>query len=144
MVRGLKVLLMSSAILAMPWSHSKASVGRGHLEAEGRGSVKMHATGHVEFELFGEGVLVVQHQSHLRIEIHGRGDVTVTRDDALVVSSFTGTVNIAGERINASFRRGPVRVSAVGHGQAVLRGRGHFVANDRRGNWSERGTEVRW
>jgi hypothetical protein len=144
MSRWLTVVLSCVTFALTAGSEAVASSRQGQLEAVGVGAVKLHATGTVGFGLSGEGTLVIENQSSLRIHLRGRGDVQVTRDDRLVVSGFTGNVIIEGRRISAAFRAGAVQVDAVGHGQAVLRGRGKWAANGQRGHWSPRGTDVRW
>ena len=150
----MKLLSFSSiallAILGFPnpsaraAAQSPASIQAGHLAARGQGAVRVDAHGVVEFQLFGEGNLVIPDSDDLRVEIHGLGSVRVNDEGTLVAHRFRGTVRVAGHDVRARFGDGRVRIRTFGHGRALLRGMGGFDANGVTGHWSAAGTPVHW
>lgn len=112
--------------------------GRGLLQAGGTGRAEISGAGRVRLVVNGD-VTVVDHAGDARIWVRG---VPAADDAVLTLQDFRGVVRIAGSDFTIE-AEGRIRLSAAGHGAAVLEGTGWYrVRHDGWGRWSDEGTEL--
>lgn len=144
LVLALTASLLAATAAPAPAQGPAAPPMAGKVLAIGQGALKLQAFGAVELRLFGQGTLVVENAAAHPVQLLGQGQSFLTPSGDLVVTSFTGRVRFAGAGLAAHFAGGPVRFSAKGHGQALLKGQGAWIANGSTGTWSPAGVPVNW
>lgn len=141
---GLVALLATLAVVpaaAAAETQDEARVtleGRGLLQAGGTGQAEILGAGRVRLVVNGD-VTIVDHAGDARIWVRG---VPAADDTALTLEDFRGVVRIIGSDFTVE-AEGQIRLTAIGHGTAVLEGAGWYrVRHDGWGRWSDDGTAV--
>ena len=94
------------------------------------GKEKVWAAG--EFEVHGDGKLLIRNVSKTKIMIKGKGKIIyLPKEDALLFVHFKGNVKLFGKAFDATFKGGPVVFHALGKGTFWLKGKGLFKIHDK-------------
>ena len=145
----LLVFLALATFVALP-QRAEAQTGGGPppstLRASGHGAIHFGGAGKFRFRLHDKGILVIKDPASHKITLLGQGKVSLTPSGDLVIQSYKGVVEVVGKGVKGSFKKGRVRMKAVGHGMATFVGKGGIqIDGNPAGNWGPPpGTTVNW